>query len=110
MTDTEFFDRYAYNLNEQQRNAVKTVDGPVLLLAVPGSGKTTVLVARVGYMLLCKGISPENLLVLTYTVSATKDMKERFASVFGNELAERLEFRTINGICAKVIARFGRKI
>ena len=110
MTDTEFFDRYAYNLNEQQRNAVKTVDGPVLLLAVPGSGKTTVLVARVGYMLLCKGISPENLLVLTYTVSATKDMKERFASVFGNELAERLEFRTINGICAKVIARYGRKI
>ena len=110
MTDTEFFDRYAYNLNEQQRNAVKTVDGPVLLLAVPGSGKTTVLVARVGYMLLCKEISPENLLVLTYTVSATKDMKERFISLFGDELAEKLEFRTINGICAKVIARYGRKI
>ena len=110
MIDEVFFNDYANNLNEQQRNAVKTVDGPVLLLAVPGSGKTTVLVARVGYMLLCKGIAPENLLVLTYTVSATKDMRERFITMFGAQLADRLEFRTINGICAKVIARYGRKI
>ena len=54
-----------------------TVDGPVLLLAVPGSGKTTVLVNRLGYMLYCKEIDPSNILTLTYTVAATRDMSER---------------------------------
>ncbi len=110
MTDEEFFNRYCKKLNTQQCEAVRTVSGPVLLLAVPGSGKTTVLVHRVGYMLICKNISPDNLLVLTYTVSATRDMKERFASIFGEELASRVEFRTINGICSKVITRYGKKI
>ena len=48
-------------LNAQQSEAVKTVEGPVLLLAVPGSGKTTVLVLRLGYMILNCGIAPENM-------------------------------------------------
>ncbi len=97
-------------LNDKQMEAVQTVDGPVLLLAVPGSGKTTVLVNRLGYMIYEKGIAPENILTLTYTVAATRDMAKRFESIFGTELSDRLEFRTINGICSKVIAHYGRLI
>lgn len=103
MTWTEFTSRFPILLNQQQESAVQSVEGPVLLLAVPGSGKTTVLVTRLGYMIFCKGIAPERILTVTYTVAATKDMAARFARCFGAEMAERLEFRTINGICARVI-------
>ena len=95
-------------LNPQQSEAVKTVNGPVLLLAVPGSGKTTVLVLRLGYMITNCGIDPENILTVTYTVAATRDMARRFAGFFGEELTSRLEFRTINGICAKIIGYYSR--
>ncbi|MCR5402753.1 MAG: ATP-dependent helicase [Butyrivibrio sp.] len=110
MTDKEFTDKYAQKLNNEQLTAVRSVSGPVLLLAVPGSGKTTVLVNRLGYMLYVKGIAPENILTLTYTVAATRDMARRFESVFGKDMSDRLEFRTINGICAKVINHYGRLI
>ena len=103
MTWTEFRNRFSIQLNQQQESAVQSVEGPVLLLAVPGSGKTTVLVTRLGYMVYCEGIAPERILTVTYTVAATKDMAARFARCFGAEMAERLEFRTINGICARVI-------
>ena len=106
----EFKDKYSIRLNEQQRAAVQSVNGPVLLLAVPGSGKTTVLVTRLGYMIYCKGIDPKKILTVTYTVAATKDMSKRFAFYFGGELADQLEFRTINGICAKIIQYYGRKV
>ena len=99
----EFLQNYNINLTKQQRSAVEAVDGPTLLLAVPGSGKTTTLVARLGYMIYEKNIAPEDILVLTYTVAATKDMSRRFVKVFGNEFEDRLEFRTINGVCAKII-------
>ena len=110
MNDSEFFDRYLKHLSSQQLDAVRTTEGPVLLLAVPGSGKTTVLVNRLGYMLYCKGINPEHILTLTYTVAATKDMSERFKSIFGEDISASLEFRTINGICAKIIQHYGRLI
>ena len=74
MTDKEFIDKYGQKLNNEQIAAVRAVEGFVLLLAVPGSGKTTVLINRLGYMLYVKGIRPENILTLTYTVAATKDM------------------------------------
>lgn len=110
LTDEEFFKRYGNKLNDEQKRTVKAVEGPVLLLAVPGSGKTTVLVNRLGYMLFVSGIAPDNILTLTYTVAATRDMKSRFVNIFGNEGATNLEFRTINGICAKIISHYGRLI
>ena len=61
-------------------------------------------------MIYCKNIHPESILTVTYTVAATKDMSKRFADRFGEEMAEKLEFRTINGICAKIIQYYGRKI
>ena len=113
MTLTQFLHTYRLSLNAQQQRAVQTLDGPVLLLAVPGSGKTTVLVSRIGYMVLGCGIPPESILTMTYTVSAARDMRQRFASMFGAEVAQRLEFRTINGVCSRIISCYehitGRK-
>lgn len=106
----EFETTFSVKLNQQQKEAVQSTKGPVLLLAVPGSGKTTVLVTRLGYMIYCKNIPPESILTVTYTVAATKDMSERFAVHFGEDMAKRLEFRTINGICARIIQYYGRRI
>ena len=106
----EFETTFSVKLNQQQKEAVQSTKGPVLLLAVPGSGKTTVLVTRLGYMIYCKNILPESILTVTYTVAATKDMSERFAVRFGEDMAKRLEFRTINGICARIIQYYGRRI
>ena len=110
MTFDEFTHKYNISLNQQQLDAVKSVENPTLLLAVPGSGKTTVLIARLGYMIYCLEINPKEILTVTYTVAATKDMKARFIKVFGSDYADNIEFRTINGICAKIIAAYGRKI
>ena len=74
----EFDNLYCRQLNTQQMEAVHCVEGPVLLLAVPGSGKTTVLVNRLGYMVQCCGINPTDILTMTYTVAATKEMRQRF--------------------------------
>lgn len=106
----EFETTFSVKLNQQQKEAVQSTKGPVLLLAVPGSGKTTVLVTRLGYMIYCKNIPPESILTVTYTMAATKDMSERFAVRFGEDMAKRLEFRTINGICARIIQYYGRRI
>lgn len=110
MTFEEFEEKFHIRLNQQQKEAVRRVEGPVLLLAVPGSGKTTVLVTRLAQMVCCAGIAPERILTLTYTVAAARDMAARFCSCFGSGLGERLEFRTINGVCARVIQYYGKLI
>ena len=109
MTFGEFINKYNIQLNEQQLAAVKSVEKPTLILAVPGSGKTRVLITRLGYMIYCLGIEPESILTLTYTVPATMEMKTRFAEMFGQEMAGKLNFRTINGIAAKIINYFSEK-
>jgi len=68
MTFAQFKTQYHLNLNPQQEEAVQALSGPVLLLAVPGSGKTTVLVSRIGY-LIAQGVPPEKIPTETYTVS-----------------------------------------
>ena len=109
MTPEEFTARYMPQFSEQQKAAVRETEGPVLLLAVPGSGKTTVLVTRLGFMALCRGIDPAHILAVTYTVAATRELRARFASRFP-ELAERTpEFRTINGLSSKIIEACGRQ-
>ena len=108
MNFEELKETYGLKLNAAQSRAVQETEGAVLLLAVPGSGKTTVLVARLGYMVIALGIDPASALTMTYTVAATKDMKDRFCSFFGEEWRERVEFRTINGVCAKIIQSYER--
>ena len=106
MTFQELKSKYGLRLNGQQERAVCTIDGPVLLLAVPGSGKTTTLVSRIGNMIYGRGIDPQRILTMTYTVAAAQDMRQRFVSIFGNSLSDQLEFRTINGVCAKIIREY----
>ncbi len=103
----DFKTKYNLQLNKQQDEAVQAVDGPHLILAVPGSGKTTVLVSRLGYMIYGKNVDPKSILTVTYTVAATNDMRERFKHFFGEEYASELEFRTINGISQKVLTYYG---
>lgn len=110
MEFAQFMARYGLALDEQQQAAVQAVDGPVLLLAVPGSGKTTTLVARLGYMLHARGIAPASILTMTYTVAAARDMRARYAALFGADEANQLEFRTINGVCSRVIRRYERML
>ena len=107
MNFDQFKNQYASALTDQQLAALRAVEGPVLLLAVPGSGKTTVLVLRLGYMIRCCGIAPRQILTMTYTVSAARDMKMRYASLFGEE--PELEFRTINGVCSRIIRLYEQR-
>ncbi|MBQ6067439.1 MAG: ATP-dependent helicase [Clostridia bacterium] len=106
----KFKDKYQLQLNAQQSEAVCTVDGPVLLLAVPGSGKTTTLVSRLGFMIEVLSIAPESILTVTYTKAAAADMKLRFRRLFGEQYAERLPFHTINSLCYHIIQDYTNTI
>ena len=108
MDFSQFKEQFSVQLDPQQEAAVQTIEGPVLLLAVPGSGKTTVLVTRLGYMRYVCQIPAEQILTTTYTVAAARDMRARFAAFFGEEEAQRLEFRTVNGICSRIIRHYER--
>jgi DNA helicase-2/ATP-dependent DNA helicase PcrA len=103
MQYNEFKKKYDIRLNEQQEKALMKTTGPTLLLAVPGSGKTTVIVSRVGYMAYCCGIDTDSILTLTFTVSAAREMKERFLKKFQTQDSAKLHFSTIHSFCVAVI-------
>lgn len=106
MTFSEYKNKYSINLTKQQEQAVLCTQGQTLLLAVPGSGKTTVTVSRLGYLVHCLGVPVSQLLTLTYSVASCRDMKDRYIKLFGDENVP--EFRTINGICSIIIRHFER--
>ena len=108
MTPEEFSAQYMAHFSQQQKAAVQAVNGAVLLLAVPGSGKTTVLVTRLGYLALCCGVDPGSILVMTYTVAATQELRARFAALFPQLSGRTPQFRTINGLSAKIIESCSR--
>ena len=110
MTIDEFVQQYHIPLNEQQLSAVQETEGPVMILAVPGSGKTTVMVTRIGYMVMGLGIDPDSILALTYTVAGAGDLARRYESIFGAEEAARIRFSTINAFAMRVISFYGRSI
>ncbi|HOQ36424.1 MAG TPA: UvrD-helicase domain-containing protein [Acetivibrio sp.] len=96
-------EKYNIDLNPQQQEAVVNIEGPTLLLSVPGGGKTTVIVSRCANMVLNHGINPENILTLTFSRASAHDMKDRFYSVFGSDLSCNIQFSTIHSFCYSVI-------
>jgi len=98
----EQFDKVYANLNEQQRKAVDTFDGPVMVIAGPGTGKTQILSARIGKILLDTDTLPENILCLTYTDAGTVAMRKRLLTMIGSD-AYKVSIHTFHSFCNDVI-------
>lgn len=96
-------DKYKINLNEQQRQAVGHVAGPALVLAGPGSGKTTVIVCRTAFLIMKMGVKPQNILTLTYNRAAKHEMDGRFRKTFGAAIPDKVHFSTLHSFCNMVV-------
>lgn len=90
-------------LNDKQKLAVDTIEGTVLVIAGPGSGKTQILTLRIANILQKAGdISPENILCLTYTESGARTMRERLSKFIGEKATRKVTITTFHGFCMKV--------
>jgi len=96
------FEQEYQKLNPQQRKAVDTIDGPVMVIAGPGTGKTQILAARIGKILLDTDVLPENILCLTYTDAGTIAMRKRLVQFIGAD-AYKVNIYTFHAFCNDVI-------
>lgn len=101
MTVQEYCDKYNISLSKQQMEAMLRGKGETLLLAVPGSGKTTVIIARTGYLIHCLNIDPSKILTITYSKAAALEMKERYHCKFHDDTALP-RFSTIHSLCVSI--------
>jgi len=114
VTEEKFFKFLKENckmvLTVEQKEAVLTVEGPIALISCPGSGKTTVLVAKIAYMILCLHVNPRKILVTSFSKQSAKDMEERFYNKFGDKIEEKINFSTIHSFAFSVFRDYATRI
>jgi len=101
---------YLDELNEPQRTAVKHKDGPLMIIAGAGSGKTKVLTTRIAHLMGHHGVDSFNILALTFTNKAAKEMKERVERILGNHEARNLYIGTFHSVFARILRAEANKI
>lgn len=93
------------NLNEEQRQAASCIDGPVMVFAGAGTGKTKTLISRIIYMIEESNINPRNILAITFTKKATAEMRERLSNYLDEKEASLVHISTIHSLCNRILRR-----
>src|SRR5260370_40892997 len=93
------------NMNPQQQEGIQSVDGPVLLLAGAGSGKTRVITHRIAYLIQERGVAPDSILAVTFTNKAAREMAERVDKILGHTSLAKPMLATFHSFCVRVLRR-----
>jgi DNA helicase-2/ATP-dependent DNA helicase PcrA len=97
-------------LNPAQQEAVQAVDGPLLILAGPGSGKTRVIAHRIAYLIAHERVHPRRILAVTFTNKAAREMRDRIFALVGPDVARDITLGTFHAVCSRILRVDGERI